>query len=48
MGGKMTTPDRGDLERREEKEDIAAFDAAIAADEETYPWVEVKKELGLE
>lgn len=44
----MTTPDREELDRREEQEDIAAFDAAVAADEKTYPWEEVKRELGLD
>lgn len=33
---------------QEELEDIAAFDAAIAADEKTYPLEEVARELGLD
>ena len=32
----------------EELEDIAAFDAAIAANEETYPLEEIVRELGLD
>jgi hypothetical protein len=31
----------------EELEDIAAFDAATEADEKTFPWEDVKNELGL-
>jgi antitoxin Phd len=31
----------------EELEDIEAFDKAISANEKTYPWDQVKRELGL-
>jgi hypothetical protein len=31
----------------EELEDIEAFDAAISQREKTYPWEQVKRELGL-
>ncbi len=32
----------------EELEDLASFDAAIAANEETFPWELVVSELGLD
>jgi prevent-host-death family protein len=35
------------MDAMEELEDIAAFDAAIATKEKTYPWEQVKRELGL-
>lgn len=35
------------MEAMEELEDIEAFDKAIAAHEKTYPWDQVKRELGL-
>jgi prevent-host-death family protein len=35
------------MDAMEELEDIEAFDAAIAAHEKTYPWEQVKRELGL-
>ena len=35
------------MDAMEELEDIAAFDAAVAAHEKTYPWDQVKRELGL-
>ena len=35
------------MDAMEELEDIAAFDAAISAKEKTYPWEQVKRELGL-
>ena len=35
------------MDAMEELEDIEAFDAAVAADEKTYPWDQVKRELGL-
>ena len=38
---------RDEIEDPEEVADIAIFDAAIAANEETYSWELVKAELGL-
>jgi antitoxin Phd len=35
------------MDAMEELEDIAAFDAATATKEKTYPWEQVKRELGL-
>jgi antitoxin Phd len=35
------------MDAMEELEDIEAFDQAIAAHEKTYPWEQVKRELGL-
>ena len=35
------------MDAMEELEDIAAFDSAIAVKEKTYPWEQVKRELGL-
>jgi antitoxin Phd len=35
------------MDAMEELEDIAAFDAAVDAREKTYPWEQVKRELGL-
>jgi antitoxin Phd len=35
------------MDAMEELEDIEAFDAAIKAHEKTYPWDQVKRELGL-
>jgi prevent-host-death family protein len=35
------------LAAMEELEDIEAFDSAISAKEPTYPWDQVKRELGL-
>lgn len=35
------------MEAMEELEDIQAFDGAISAKERTYPWEQVKRELGL-
>ena len=35
------------MDAMEELEDIAAFDQAVAAHEKTFPWDQVKRELGL-
>lgn len=35
------------MDAMEELEDIEAFDQAIAAHEKSYPWEQVKRELGL-
>jgi prevent-host-death family protein len=35
------------MDAMEELEDIEAFDAALSVDEKTYPWEQVKRELGL-
>jgi prevent-host-death family protein len=35
------------MDAMEELEDIAAFDEAVAIHEKTYPWEQVKRELGL-
>jgi prevent-host-death family protein len=35
------------MDAMEELEDIAIFDAAVAANEKTFPWEQVKRELGL-
>jgi prevent-host-death family protein len=35
------------MDAMEELEDIEAFDKAMAAHEKTYPWEQVKRELGL-
>jgi hypothetical protein len=33
---------------KEEAQDIEDFDAAVKSNEETVPWEEVKKDLGIE
>lgn len=35
------------MDAMEELEDIEAFDSALSAQEKTYPWDQVKRELGL-
>ena len=35
------------LEAMEELDDIAAFDKAVAEKSDSYPWEDVKRELGL-
>ena len=35
------------MDAMEELEDIEAFDSAITKNEKTYPWDQVKRELGL-
>ena len=37
-----------DMWQPEEAEDIKDFDAAVKSNEETVPWEEVRKDLGIE